>query len=106
MRKHVLPVVTGLLPGLSIGLIAVDNRKFGRMVGVSGLLTGADVERTVRKKGDIRGPLVLPPNSVGSGGRMIDDTNPADLGRRLGNRIIVPDEDFLESRVLRASRRL
>ena len=49
--------------------------------------------------------LVLPPNTVNHEGKMIDNTRPSSLGRELGTRVIVPDVDFLEDRVLRASRR-
>jgi hypothetical protein len=36
---------------------------------------------------------------------MIDNIRPADLGRKLGMKVLVPDEDFLEDKVLRAIRR-
>jgi putative radical SAM enzyme (TIGR03279 family) len=105
MKRHVLPIVKGALPGLSIKLIKVDNSTFGRSVGVSGLLSGTDILAAVRRKGGPNGILVLPPNSVNHDGMLIDDTRPSGLGKELGTKVLVPRVDFLEDRILRACRR-
>lgn len=104
-RKHILPVVKRGLPGLSIKIVTAGNTTFGSSVTVSGLLSGADVSSAVRKAGGPSGVLVLPPNTVNHEGKMIDDIRPAGLGREFGTRVLVPDEDFLEDKVLRACRK-
>jgi putative radical SAM enzyme (TIGR03279 family) len=105
MRRHVLPIISSALPKLSIEVITVTNSTFGRSVTVSGLLSGADIFSAVKRCGPQDGILVLPPNTVNHEGRMIDNIRPADLGRKLGMKVLVPDEDFLEDKVLRAIRR-
>ena len=104
MRRHVLPMVNRALPGLSIKLVKVDNSTFGRSVGVSGLLSGADISMAVRRAGGPKGILVLPPNTVNHEGILIDNIRPTALGKELGTKVLVPAEDFLENRILRACR--
>ena len=105
MRRHVIPMVNRALPGLTVDIITVGNSTFGRSVSVSGLLSGADISAAVKRAGGPKGILVLPPNTVNHEGRMIDDIRPSALGKMLGKKVIVPEEDFLEERVLRACRR-
>ncbi len=105
MNRHLLPIVSKALPDLSIEVITVTNSTFGRSVTVSGLLSGADIASAVKHRGIHDGILVLPPNTVNHRGRMIDDIRPADLGKTLGMKVLVPEEDFLESKVLRALRK-
>ncbi len=105
MRKHILPLVKKELPDLLIKLVTVSNSTFGSSVSVSGLLSSSDITVAVKKSGGPEGIIVLPPNTVNHEGKMIDDTRPSLLGRKLGTKVVVPDADFLEDRVLRASRR-
>ncbi len=106
LRKHIVPVVRRALPDLSIKVVTVSNSTFGSSVTVSGLISGADVSSAVRKAGGAEGVLVLPPNTVNHEGTMIDDTRPSRLGRELGTKVLVPEEDFLEDKILRACRRV
>jgi len=105
MRKHILPLVKKELPDLLIKLIPVNNSTFGSSVTVSGLLSGSDIAAAVKKAGGPEGIIVLPPSTVNHEGKMIDDSRPSILGRKLGTKVVVPYADFLEARVLRASRR-
>jgi putative radical SAM enzyme (TIGR03279 family) len=105
LRRYILPLVKRDLPGISIDLVPVVNSTFGRSVTVSGLLSGADVADALRRHGGPRGMIVLPPNTVNHEGRMLDDTRPGDLGKLFGTKVLVPEEDFLEDRVLKAIRR-
>lgn len=105
IRRHVLPMVNRALPDLSIELVTVTNITFGRSVSVSGLLSGADISAAVKRAGGPRGILVLPPNTINHEGKMIDDIRPSALGKELGTRVLVPEEHFLENRILRACRR-
>ena len=104
-RRHILPAVKRELPGIIIDIVEADNSTFGRSVTVSGLLSGADIADALERHGGPEGIIVLPPNTVNHEGRMLDDTRPADLGRKFGTRVLVPEDDFLEDRILKAMRR-
>jgi putative radical SAM enzyme (TIGR03279 family) len=78
-------VLTPLLPALTeragtrVRLMAVENRFFGGNIGVTGLLTGADVARALA---DVdAGDRVLMPDVVLSNDRFLDGTSVADLPR-------------------------
>ena len=101
MRRQILPRVERALPGLEVRLVTADNGTFGHSVTVSGLLAGRDIEAAVSKAGIEGGILVLPPNTVNHEGRLLDDIRPAALGKKLGMKVMVPKEDFLEDRILR-----
>ena len=105
LRRHILPIVKNALPDLSIKAVTVSNSTFGKSVTVSGLLSGTDISSALKRHGPTTGVLILPPNTVNHEGRMIDDMRPADLGKELGMKVLVPKEDFLEDRILRAIRR-
>lgn len=84
---------------LTIDAIAVTNDFFGPSITVSGLLTGQDVIRTLRKSG-VHDHLVMPRNMFRAGEEiMLDGITLADLERELGTRVIVVDytgEDLVE----------
>jgi putative radical SAM enzyme (TIGR03279 family) len=78
-------VLTPLLPelreraGTGVRILPVENRFFGGNIGVTGLLTGADVARALDGvDGDAR---VLLPDVVLSSDRFLDGTTVADLPR-------------------------
>jgi hypothetical protein len=101
LRRHILPAIRRTLPGLRIDLLPVRNRLFGRSVGVSGLLAGADIIAAARRR-KTGGCLVLPPNAVNHEGVLIDDMRPSAVASILGKRVVVPRHDFLENAVLRS----
>lgn len=103
MRRYVLPIVEAYLPDWSIRLLVVRNRLFGRTVGVSGLLAGGDIIRAFRRRGTGTHRLVLPPNIINHAGRLIDDRTPRDIERECGVRVLLPEETFLEERIVRGS---
>jgi putative radical SAM enzyme (TIGR03279 family) len=105
MRRYIIPRVERELPGLEVRLVTADNGTFGRSVTVSGLLAGRDIEAAVSKSGIENGVLVLPPNTVNHEGRLLDDIRPSFLGKKLGLKVMVPKEDFLENRILREAGR-
>lgn len=78
-------VLTPLLPALSeragapVSTVAVENRFFGGNIGVTGLLTGADVTRAL--EGVDAGDRVLLPDVVLSNDRFLDGATLADLPR-------------------------
>ncbi|HEY7439478.1 MAG TPA: DUF512 domain-containing protein [Acidimicrobiia bacterium] len=78
-------VLTPLLPslsehaGLSVDLLPVENAFFGGNIGVTGLLTGADVGRALERTD--ASERVLLPDVVLSEDRFLDGTTVADLPR-------------------------
>jgi putative radical SAM enzyme (TIGR03279 family) len=104
MRREVMPLLRESAPRLSIDLLVVPNRLFGRSVGVSGLLSGEDILRAALARGRPRRCLVLPPNALNHAGQLLDCITPAQLERSLGVPVVVPHGTFLERRVLRRCR--
>ncbi len=78
-------VLTPLLPALSaragapVRALAVRNEFFGGNVGVTGLLTGADLAAALRDEPD--GERYMLPDVVLSGGRFLDGLLPSELPR-------------------------
>ena len=67
--------------GVAVRTVPVDNEFFGGNVGVTGLLTGADVSRALTTVAV--GERVLLPDVVLSGDRFLDGATLADLPRRV-----------------------
>lgn len=76
-------VLAPLLPhlGAGVSLLAVENRYFGGNIGVTGLLTGADVSRALADAPSDRRYLL--PDVVLSRGRFLDGVAVDDLPRRV-----------------------
>jgi putative radical SAM enzyme (TIGR03279 family) len=75
-------VLAPLVEGLGrddVRLIPVDNRFFGGNIGVTGLLVGEDLARTLAQEPE--GHRYLLPDVCLSQGRFLDGTTPADLPR-------------------------
>jgi putative radical SAM enzyme (TIGR03279 family) len=62
-----------------IRIVPVENRWFGGNIGVAGLLTGTDLQRTLADQPE--GDRYLLPDACLSEGRFLDDLTPADLPR-------------------------
>ncbi|MEO1064475.1 MAG: DUF512 domain-containing protein [Actinomycetota bacterium] len=62
-----------------VRVLPVENRFFGGNIGVTGLMVGADVARTLAEQPS--GHRYLLPDVCLSGGRFLDDTSPDDLPR-------------------------
>ena len=71
------------IKGLTVNVIAAENRLLGSMITVSGLLCGADIESAVSGT-DIGEELIIPPNCLRSEGDMfLDDMTVEELSDRL-----------------------
>jgi putative radical SAM enzyme (TIGR03279 family) len=73
---------------------AVPNDFFGRGIGVTGLLTGTDIQRHLAARGDLGDAVLVPAVTVRDGdGVFLDDVTPADLARDLGVpvKLVAPD---------------
>ncbi len=77
--------------GLTVEVAAVPNDFFGRQIGVTGLLTGQDIQRELGRRA--LGDRVLIPSVAlrEADGVFLDDRTPADLARDLGAPIRVVD---------------
>jgi NifB/MoaA-like Fe-S oxidoreductase len=88
------PLVAGLQRE-DIRLIPVDNRFFGGNIGVTGLLVGDDLARTLASEPE--GHRYLLPDVCLSQGRFLDGTSPEDLPRRVE---VVPTDGVALRRAL------
>jgi putative radical SAM enzyme (TIGR03279 family) len=100
-RRYVIPYLDTQLPRLTLDLITVQSRLFGREVGVTGLLAGRDIIRSVKLKGGRAGCIVLPPNAFNHDGLLIDGMTTSDLENELNRPVVIPRTTFLEQRILR-----
>jgi putative radical SAM enzyme (TIGR03279 family) len=84
--------------GARARVAAVPNDFFGRGIGVTGLLTGADIQRHLAALGPPGDAVLLPAVTVRDvDGVFLDDVTPADLARDLGVpvKVIAPDSTAL-----------
>lgn len=76
------------IKGLNVKVIMAENRLFGSMITVSGLLCGEDIAYAAENAGELGEELIIPPNCLRSEGDMfLDDMTPEQLSQRLGVRI-------------------
>ncbi|MGQ9816489.1 MAG: DUF512 domain-containing protein [bacterium] len=58
---------------LTIDVVPVKNRFFGNSITVSGLLTGSDINATIKRLNKKYDRIILPPNCVNDDGRFLDE---------------------------------
>jgi len=94
LEREILPWLKAV-DGLSVSLVAIENRFYGGRVGVSGLLVGQDIAAGMRNRhpGDL---LALPPNCLNIDGCFLDDWTPNRLSRHLNVAVHRSQYDFLE----------
>ncbi|HSG27858.1 MAG TPA: DUF512 domain-containing protein [Candidatus Krumholzibacterium sp.] len=100
-RRYVTPVLEERLPGASFDIVTVRNRTFGDSVTVSGLLSGRDMIEALRGVRRIRGCVVLPANCINHDGLLIDGLKPSDIAEEFEVTVLVPDNNFLEKKIIR-----
>ncbi len=76
--------------GLKSELLTCENLTFGSTVTVTGLLCGKDFAAALEKSQG-KGPVLIPPNSLNKENLFLDDMSPADLEKRFGRKILVPN---------------
>ncbi len=70
--------------GLDVNVVAAENKLFGKMITVSGLLCGKDIADAVSGM-DLGEELIIPPNCLRSEGDMfLDDMTVSQLSEKLG----------------------
>jgi putative radical SAM enzyme (TIGR03279 family) len=83
-----LPALRARLPEITLEMIVVENRLFGRPTTVAGLLGGRDLLDAARPRihpGDL---VLVPDESINEDGVFIDDLAPADLARELRAEVV------------------
>jgi putative radical SAM enzyme (TIGR03279 family) len=95
LKNHVLNRLKRI-KNLKINLIPVKNDFLGESVTVSGLLTGRDILRTL-KKSKHGESVMLPPNCLNSDGLFLDDLKPLDLEKELSVRVVTGSYDIAGS---------
>jgi putative radical SAM enzyme (TIGR03279 family) len=77
------PLLQELLEGTRVQVVSIENRLLGGGVTVSGLLAGKDL---LAEAGTLSGfeEVLLPSNLLNSDGRLLDDSTPDLLGKKLG----------------------
>ncbi len=82
--KSLADKVMKKIKGLEINVVAAENKLFGKMITVSGLLCGRDIADAVSGM-DLGDELIIPPNCLRNEGDMfLDDMTVAQLSEKLG----------------------
>jgi putative radical SAM enzyme (TIGR03279 family) len=74
---------------LASEMIICENGTFGDSVTVTGLLCGQDLAAALEKSQG-QGPVLLPPNSLNTEGKFLDDMAPKDLQEKFGRPVFAP----------------
>lgn len=84
------------IKNLKVNLVKVKNNFLGESVTVTGLLSGGDILKALKKSGksDL---IMLPPNCLNPDGFFLDDLKPADLEKKLCVKIVKGSYDLVES---------
>ena len=87
-------------PGIDIQVIPIENKFFGSLITVSGLLTGRDILNTL-KEHDLGNRVLIPRNALRAGGNvLLDDVNIRELSQESGVPVAAVDTTgnaFLEA---------
>ena len=75
--------------GLNSEVIICKNVTFGSPVTVTGLLCGKDFELALEQS-QLKGPILIPPNSLNDEGIFMDDMSPKDIEEKYQRKVIVP----------------
>ena len=87
------PFLRRILHGTSYRVIEVENRFFGSEVGVSGLLSGADIVHSIQMT-DVKpggGPIILPGVMFSHEGLTLDDMTLVELSDLLGRPVVIAE---------------
>jgi len=95
MRSQILGGLKRI-KNLNVNLAPVKNDFFGKSITVSGLLTGGDILRALRKSKHGES-VMLPPNCLNTDGFFLDDLKPLDLEKELNAKIILGSYDLSKS---------
>lgn len=91
--------ITEAVENLSLSVLAVPSEFWGKMVTVSGLLTGSDIVTGLRAEGISRGEVILPPDCLNSEELFLDDLTPAAVSEAMGYRLHQSSYSLVETLV-------
>jgi putative radical SAM enzyme (TIGR03279 family) len=92
-QAEILPFVQRRLR-LKVAAAPVSNRFWGRLVTVSGLLTGRDLLSAARKERGQTDLFVLPPNCLNHDNLFLDDLSLTEFQTRVGRPVLVGSYDL------------
>jgi len=84
------------IKNLKVNLVKVKNNFLGESVTVTGLLSGGDILKALKKSGE-SDLIMLPPNCLNPDGYFLDNLKPADLEKKLCMKIVKGSYDLVES---------
>ncbi|MFH0930433.1 MAG: DUF512 domain-containing protein [Candidatus Zixiibacteriota bacterium] len=84
------------IKNLKVNLVKVKNNFLGESVTVTGLLSGGDILKALKKSGKSN-LIMLPPNCLNPDGLFLDDLKPRDIEKKIGVKIIKGSYDLVES---------
>ncbi|MBI4531281.1 MAG: DUF512 domain-containing protein [Candidatus Latescibacteria bacterium] len=99
LGERFFPGVVGRLnecQGLTVELLAVENRLFGKGITVSGLLSGSDIRGDLKAQ-EASGVVLLPPNCVNTEGLFLDDLTVAEIARSISRPVVIGGDDIVKS---------
>lgn len=88
LTKEILPHLKNDLK-LNVDILPVENKFWGEMVTVSGLLTGQDLLRMARTQVDKYDAVVLPPNCLNNDDLFLDNLSLEQFKRAFGKEVFV-----------------
>lgn len=97
MIKDIIDHSLDSISGLTVHPVVVENDFLGHSVSVTGLLTGRDILKTLRKKNSLGRIILLPPNCMNQDGLFLDDLTPQGMERELGGKVVVGSYDLVSS---------
>ncbi|HEX9912732.1 MAG TPA: DUF512 domain-containing protein, partial [candidate division Zixibacteria bacterium] len=81
------------IKNLKVNLVKVKNNFLGESVTVTGLLSGGDILKALKKSGE-SDLIMLPPNCLNPDGYFLDNLKPADLEKKLCMKIVKGSYDL------------
>jgi NifB/MoaA-like Fe-S oxidoreductase len=97
MIKDIIDHSLTSISGLSVRPVAVKNEFLGHHVTVTGLLSGSDILKELRREKSIGDIVLLPPNCVNEDGLFLDDLSCKNLENGIRREVILGSYDFVKS---------
>jgi len=95
LEKKIKPALDQI-KNLDIEFLDIENKFYGELVTVSGLLTGQDILAQTKEISANYDFLVLPPRCLNTDGVFLDDISPDELAKQLNVPIICSNNNFME----------
>ncbi len=96
LSKEVLPYIQNELK-LKLEIVPVENQFWGKMVTVSGLLTGQDMLRQARIRHAEFDTVVLPPNCINNDDLFLDNLSLAQFKTALNKEVVIGQYNLAET---------